>query len=58
MDGLVHNRYPTDCVHAWVDAGLLNAGQSRTLHGKVYFIQDSKEALLDSWQKEFGGKTT
>ena len=49
----ISNRHPADCVHAWVDFGPLEAGQSRTLMGAVYFIEGSKDDLLRLWQKDF-----
>ncbi len=53
----ISNRHPADCVHAWIDIGPLEAGQSRTLHGKVYFIEDSKETLYKHWQKDFSSSS-
>ncbi len=50
---LVSNRHPADCIHAWLDVGPLEAGQSRTLHGKIYFFAGSREDLLDHWHKDF-----
>jgi hypothetical protein len=47
------NRHPADCVHAWVDFGPLEAGQSRTIQGVVYFIEGSKDDLLKCWQRDF-----
>jgi hypothetical protein len=49
----VSNRQPADCVHAWVDFGPLAAGQSRTLQGAVYFIEGSKDDLLELWGRDF-----
>jgi hypothetical protein len=49
----ISNRHPADCVHAWIDFGPLLAGQSRTLHGVVYFVEGSKEDLLTHWQTDF-----
>lgn len=49
----VSNRNPADCVHAWIDFGPLEAGESRTLHGKFYFIEGSKDDLLALWQQDF-----
>jgi len=49
----ISNRHPADCVHAWTDFGPLSAGQSRTLHGVVYFIEGSKEDLFNLWQADF-----
>jgi hypothetical protein len=49
----VSNRHPADCIHASIDFGPLAAGQSRTLHGVVYFIEGSKDDLLTLWQSDF-----
>jgi hypothetical protein len=49
----VSNRHPADCVHAVLDVGPLAAGQSRTLHGKVYFLEGSKDDLLARWRQDF-----
>jgi hypothetical protein len=49
----ISNRHPADCGHAWIDFGPLSAGQSRTLHGVVYFIEGSKDDLLTLWQTDF-----
>ncbi len=50
---LVSNRHPADCLHAWVDIGPLEPEQTRTLHGKIYFIEGSKEDLLAHWREDF-----
>ena len=50
---LISNRHPADCLHAWLDFGPLEAGESRTLHGKVYFLVGSKDDLLARWQSDF-----
>jgi len=49
----ISNRHPADCVHAWIDFGPLEAGQSRTLTGVVYFIEGSKDDLLAVWQQDY-----
>jgi hypothetical protein len=49
----VSNRHPADCVHAGIDVGPLAAGQARTLHGKVYFLEGTKDDLLAHWQQDF-----
>ncbi len=49
----ISNRHPADCLHAWLDVGSLEAGQSRTLHGKIYFFEGSREDLLDHWRRDF-----
>ncbi len=51
----VSNRHPADCVHAIVDLGPLAAGESRTVHGKFYWIEGSKEDLLAAWRRDFPG---
>ncbi len=49
----VSNRHPADCIHAWLDVGPLQAGQARTLHGKIYFFEGNREDLLEHWQRDF-----
>jgi hypothetical protein len=49
----ISNRHPADCAHAWIDFGPLEAGQSRTLQGVVYYIEGSKDDLLALWQRDF-----
>jgi hypothetical protein len=49
----ISNRHPADCVHAWIDFGPLEAGQSRTLMGVIYFIEGSKDDLLAIWQQDY-----
>ncbi len=49
----VSNRHPADCIHAWLDVGPLEAGQARTLHGKIYFMEGSRDDLLEHWQRDF-----
>jgi len=49
----VSNRHPADCLHASVDFGPLEAGCSRTVHGKFYFIEGTKDQLLEKWQQDF-----
>lgn len=49
----VSNRHPADCLHASVDFGPLEAGGSRTVHGKFYFIEGAKDQLLRRWQQDF-----
>jgi hypothetical protein len=51
----VSNRHPADCVHAVIDVGPLAAGQARTLHGKMYFFEGTKDDLLARWRKDFPG---
>lgn len=50
---LVSNRHPADCVHAFVDLGPLAAGESRTVRGKFYWIEGTKDDLLAAWQRDF-----
>ncbi len=49
----VSNRHPADCVHAVVDLGPLSAGESRTVYGKFYWVEGTKDDLLAAWQKDF-----
>ncbi len=49
----VSNRHPADCVHAAVDLGPLDSGGSRTVQGKVYFIEGTKDDLLAKWREDF-----
>lgn len=49
----ISNRHPADCVHAWIDFGPLEAGQSRTLMGVIYFMEGSKDDLLAVWQQDY-----
>jgi hypothetical protein len=49
----ISNRHPADCLHVHVDCGPLEAGETRTVMGKFYWIEGTKEDLLDIWQQEF-----
>lgn len=49
----ISNRHPADCLHSCVDFGPLEAGQSRTVHGKFYWIEGSKDDLLAAWKQDF-----
>ncbi len=49
----VSNRHPADCLHAMLDFGPLKAGEQRTLHGKFYWIEGTRDDLLTVWSKEF-----
>jgi hypothetical protein len=49
----ISNRHPADCLHASMDFGPLKAGQSRTVHGKFYFIDGPKDNLLGAWRRDF-----
>jgi hypothetical protein len=50
----VSNRHPADCLHAGLDFGPLAAGESRTVQGKFYWLEGTKDDLYALWQKEFG----
>jgi hypothetical protein len=50
----VSNRHPADCLHAGVDMGPLEPGESRTVQGKFYWLEGTKEDLFDLWREEFG----
>jgi hypothetical protein len=52
----VSNRHPADCLHAGVDFGPLAAGESRSVQGKFYWLEGTKDDLFDLWQQEFGDK--
>lgn len=49
----VSNRHPSDCIHDWIDFVPLEAGESRTLHGKFYFIEGMKDDFLELWKQDF-----
>ncbi len=49
----VSNRHPADCLHASVDLGPLDSGGSRTVHGKVYFLEGTKDDVLELWRGDF-----
>jgi len=49
----ISNRHPADCLHAGVDLGSLEAGKSRTVAGKFYWIEGTKDDLLAHWREEF-----
>jgi hypothetical protein len=50
----VSNRHPADCLHAGLDFGPLAAGESRTVQGKFYWLEGTKDDLYALWQTEFG----
>jgi hypothetical protein len=50
----VSNRHPADCLHAGLDFGPLAAGKSRTVRGKFYWLEGTKDDLYALWQTEFG----
>jgi hypothetical protein len=49
----ISNRHPADCLHVNVDLGPLDAGASRTVRGKVYWIKGTKDDLLADCRQEF-----
>ena len=49
----VSNRHPADCVHASVDLGPVDSEGSRTVRGKVYVIEGTKDDLLNLWHRDF-----
>ena len=50
----VSNRHPADCLHAGVDMGPLEAEEARTVQGKFYWLEGTKEDIYSMWQQEFG----
>ena len=51
----VSNRHPADCLHAAVDFGPLEAGRSRTLRGRFFFVDGTRNAILEIFQREVEG---
>lgn len=49
----ISNRHPADCLHIGVDFGPLEAGESRTVEGKFYWLEGTKDDLLNLWWKNF-----
>ncbi len=49
----VSNRHPADCIHAGVDFGPLDAGEARTIQGKFYWLEGTKDDVLATWEKEW-----
>ena len=49
----ISNRHPADCLHAIVDFGPLESGERRTLYGKFYWVEGTKDDLLANWRKDF-----
>jgi hypothetical protein len=49
----VSNRHPADCLHCSVDFAPLREGQSRTVHGKFYFVDGPNDRLLEMWRGDF-----
>ncbi len=54
----ISNRHPADCLHIGIDLGPLESGQSRTVRGKFYWLEGTKEDVLTLWQKDFGESIT
>jgi len=52
----ISNRHPADCIHANVDFGPLREEESRTLCGRFYFLEGTKDDLLEVWRKDFSIK--
>jgi len=50
-----HN--PWDCMHLSVRVGPLKQGQSRTIRGRMYLLEGSKEDCLRRFEKDFSKKT-
>lgn len=50
----ISNRHPADCLHIGVDFGPLKAGESRTVMGKFYWLEGTRDDLFTLWQKDFG----
>ena len=49
----VSNHHPADCLHSFVDLGPIEAGGSRTVRGKVYWMAGTKDELLEHWRADF-----
>ena len=49
----ISNRHPADCLHVNVDLGPLDAGTSRTVQGKFYWMEGTKDDLLAACRQEF-----
>jgi len=47
------NRHPADCLHAVVDFGPLEAGESRTVRGRFFLLEGTKDDLLARWREAF-----
>ena len=45
----ISNRHPADCLHASVGFGPLAEGEMRTVRGKFYLIEGTKDDLLRAW---------
>jgi hypothetical protein len=53
----ISNRHPADCLHIGIDFGPLEAGESRTVSGKFYWIAGTKDDLLSLWHKDFSARS-
>jgi hypothetical protein len=49
----VSNRHPADCVHSWFDVGPLDVGEVRVVRGKFYYLEGSKDDLLQQFELDF-----
>lgn len=49
----VSNRHHADCLHSLVDFGPLAVGEHRTVRGKFYFVEGTKDDLLAAWRSDF-----
>jgi hypothetical protein len=49
-----HN--PWECMHLSVNVGPLKRGETRTVQGRIYLFQGSKEELLKRYQADFRRK--
>jgi len=47
------NHHPADCLHSFVDLGPIEAGGSRVVRGKVYWMAGTKDDLLEHWRRDF-----
>jgi hypothetical protein len=48
----ITNRHHADCVHASLDFGPLEAGESRMVQGCFYFVQGTKDDLLALFERD------
>jgi len=48
------NHHPADCLHAYVDLGPAKPGERHVVHGKFYWLDGDKDALLEHWRLDFG----
>jgi Ca2+-binding EF-hand superfamily protein len=49
-----HN--PWECMHLSVRVGPLKRGEKRSVKGRIYLLEGTKEELLERYRKEFGHK--